>query len=464
MRRRILSVTALAAAATLTLAACAPGDNTPTTPPTDEPTAGGTTDGEAPAPEGEVVTDIASLGDIELTVWDQEVRGSQNDALVALNEAFEDQYPNVTINRVSQSNDDLQSQIALALSGNDVPDVAQVNNARADMGQYVAAGQLTDLEPYAEAYGWTDRFGESVLANSRYSADGATFGDGNLYGVPQTGEIVGIFYNQTKLDELGIELPETWDDYFAALETAREADEQPMVLGNIDQWPAFHVFGPLQANYVPVDEIDDLGRGNDGASWLTDGNREALEQFGTWGTEGYFGSSPNGTDYDLASVDFAEGTGVFLPAGNWLGGDLESLMGEDVGFMAPPPGIDGTLASTGATGIPFSIPANAANVDAAAAYIDFVTSDEAMALIAENGGMPVNDTAELAPESGVQRDIFEAFDAVSTGGTLLPYLDWATPTFPDTAGQGFQEVLGGQLSVDEVLQAFEDDYQAFVGE
>lgn len=462
MQRRSLFTTALAATTILAMSACsAPGTGTTDEPTTAAPTSTGS---EAPAPEpGGVNTDIAGLGDIELVVWDQEVRGSQNDALVALNEAFMDKYPNVTINRVSQSNDDLQSQIALALSGNDVPDVAQVNNARADMGQYVAAGQLTDLEPYAEAYGWTDRFGESVLANSRYSADGKTFGEGSLFGVPQTGELVGIFYNKAKLTELGIELPQTWDDYFAALETAREAGEQPMVLGNIDQWPAFHVFGPLQANYVPVDEIVALGLGNSGASWLTDGNTAALEQFGTWGTEGYFGSSPNGTDYDLAWADFAEGNGVFLPAGSWLGADLDSLMGEDIGFMAPPPGIDGTLATTGATGIPFSIPANAENVDAAAAYIDFVTSDEAMSLIAENGGMPVNNTAALAPDSGVNKDIFEAFDAVSTDGTLLPYLDWATPTFSDTAGQGFQEVLGGQRSAADVLQAFEDDYQAFVG-
>lgn len=455
MRRRRLVIPALAASTILALSACAAPGSDP-----DEPAGSETGGGEAPA---EVNTDPASLGDITLTVWDQEVRGSQNDALEALNAAFMDAYPNITIERVSQSNDDLQQQIALALSGNDVPDVMQVNNARGDMGQYVAASQLTNLEPYAEAYGWADRFSESVLGKVRYSEDGTTFGEGNLYGLPQTGEVVGIFYNQAKLDELGIELPKTWDDYFAALDAAKAAGEQPMVLGNIEQWPAFHVFGPLQANYVPADEIVTLGMGNEGASWLTDGNKAAMEQFAKWGTEGYFGSSPNGTDYDPAWADFTKGTGVFLPAGNWLGADMEAVMGEDLGFMAPPPGVDGSLATTGGTGIPFAIPAQAENVDAAAAYLEFITSDDAMEIIAENGGMPVNRTAELAPDSGVQKMIFEAFDAVSTEGTLLPYLDYATPTFSDTAGQGFQEVLGGQRSPDEVLQAFEDDYQAFVG-
>ena len=139
-------------------------------------------------------------------------------------------------------------------------------------------------------------------------------------------------------------------------------------------------------------------------------------------------------------------------------------MKDDLGFMAPPPGVDGKLATTGGTGIPFAIPAKAKNVDAAAAYIDFITSDEAMKIIAEKGGMPVNNTAELAPDSGVQHDIFVAFDKVSSEGTLLPYLDYATPSFADTAGQGLQEALGGQKSPEDVLQSFQDDYSKFVGE
>ncbi len=453
MRRRRLIATGIASALALgALAACAPGDS------------GGAQPTNGPASSGEVTTDIASLGDVELTVWDQEVRGSQNDALESLNKAFQDKYPNVTIKRVKQSNDDLQQQLQLALSGDDVPDVAQVNNARGDMGQYVAAGQLVDLEPYAKAYGWSDRFSDSVLAKVRYSSDGKTFGEGNLYGLPQTGEIVGLFYSKSKLEALGAELPATWTDYFAILDKAKAAGEQPMVLGNIEKWPAFHVFGPLQANYVPADDIVKLGMGNAGADWMAQGNVDAMTQFAKWGTEGYFGSSPNGTDYDPAWAEFGKGTGVFLPAGSWVGADLEAIMGDDLGFMAPPAGLDGQLATTGGTGIPFAIPAKAKNPDVAAAYLDFITTDEAMKIIADNGGFPVNNAAELAPASGVNKEIYEAFDKVSNEGTLLPYLDYATPSFADTAGQGFQEALGGQRSPEEVLQAFQDDYGRFVGE
>jgi raffinose/stachyose/melibiose transport system substrate-binding protein len=224
------------------------------------------------------------------------------------------------------------------------------------------------------------------------------------------------------------------------------------------------VFGPLQAHTVDPAEVVKLGMGNAGASWLSDANLAAMQRFADWGKDGYFGKSPNGTDYDAAWNDFTKGTGVFLPGGSWLGTDMEAAMGDDLGFIAPPPAVDGKLATTGGTGIPFSIPAKAKNQEAAAAYIDFITTDEAMKLIADNGGFPVLNTAQHAPASGVNKEIFEAFDKVSQEGTLLPYLDYATPTFSDTAGQGLQEVLGAQRTPEQVLEDFEADYAEFTGQ
>jgi len=452
MRRRNFLGTTAALGGLGVLAACAPGSDS----------GDGDTGGEGPGPAAdEVDTDIASLGDVTLVLWDQEVRGAQNDAIEALIESFQTEYPNVTIERNSQSFDDLQQQTGLALSGNDVPDVLQVNNARGDMGTFVADGLLTDLSGYAEAYGWQDRFTPSVLGKMSYSSDGVTFGEGSLYGLAQTGEICGIYYSQSKLDELGMEPPTAWDEVFALVEAAAEAGEQPIMLGNLDQWPALHVFGPLQAHFVDSEQIVTLGMGNAGADWTSEENVAALTQLAEWGTGGALGDSPNGLAYDDAWPSYAEGNGVLLIGGSWLAPDMEAVMGEDLRFMAPPPGADGSVATTGGTGIPFSIPSAAANPEVAAAFIDYITSDEAMELIAENGGMPVNRTAELAPDAGVNKDIYEAFDMVSTEGTLLPYLDYATPSFADTAGATIQEVIGGQAEPADAAQTLQDDYGEF---
>lgn len=450
MRHPNLFSSIAAATGIVVLAACAPGSDTG--------------NGEASGPSADdVETDIASLGDITLTLWDQEVRGAQNEAIETLIAEFEEEYPNVTVDRVSQSFDDLQRQTALALSGNDVPDVLQVNNARSSMGEFVSADQLTDLTRYAEVYDWEGRFPEDVLAKTRYSTDGVEFGEGALWGVPQTGEVVGIYYNAGTLEELGVDAPSTWEELFEIISSAQDAGERPVALGNLEGWPALHVFGPLQAHFVPPEEINTLGMGNAGADWTSDANVDALTQFANWGSDGVLGDSPNGEDYDAAWVDFVEGAGTLLIGGSWLGPDMANAMGEedDLHFMVPPPGDDGSVATTGGTGIPFSVPAQSENADAAAAFIDFITNEDAMEIIADNGGLPVLNAADLAPDSGLNREIYEAFDAVSTEGTLLPYLDYATPSFGDTAAETLQELIGGQTTPEEAAETLQEDYSEF---
>ena len=446
MKRNIrLTAAAVGGAALLALAGCAPGSGS----------------NENTADTGEISTDISGVGDVTLTVWDQEVRGGQNEQMEQLNAAFMEKYPNVTIDRNSQSFDDLATTLRLALTDEDAPDVVQANNGRNTMGQFVAAEQLRPLDDYADAYGWFDRFSPSVLQYSTYSEDAKVFGDGNLYGLPQVGEVVGVFYSKSKLAALGLEVPADWTEFDAALKAAAAAGETGMQLGNIEQWPALHVFGPLQGDHVDAEVITDLGLGNSGQSWTTPENVEAAAALQGWVDAGYFNDGVNGTDYDAAWQALAGGDGVFLIGGSWLAADLGDAMGDDVGFFIPNTG-DGTPATTGGTGLPFTITSAADNTDVAAAYIDFITSDEAMDVLAETGNLPVNRTAELAPSSGVLADVFTVFGNVTGEGSLLPYLDYATPTFGDTMGQALQDLLAGQATPEQFTKTLEADYSEFV--
>lgn len=449
-RRSLAAGAALATAAAL-LAACAPGSGS------------GGEETTTAADASDVSTDLASLGEVTLTVWDQEVRGGQDEQMTRLNQAFMDAYPNITIERNSQSFDDLETTLRGALTGNEAPDVVQANNGRGTMGAFVSAGLLLNLDPYAEAYGWGDRFSDDVLAVSRYSEDGVTFGEGNLYGLPQVGEIVGVFYSRSALEQVATEdelLSGDFDTFTDILGRAADAGLTPIQLGNIEGWPAVHVFGPIQAQHTPADQIRALGMGNAGASWLSEENVAAAAELADWSTSGYFNDGVNGTDYDAAWSDFASGDGVFTIGGSWLAADLQDAMGDDVGFYVPA-SADGTLSTTGATGLPFAVTAQSPNADAAAGYIDFITSDDAMQVLADTGNMPVNRTAELAPADGVNADIYAAFGEVTTNGNLLPYLDWATPTMGDTIGAALQDLIAGQATPEEAMQQLEDDYGAF---
>ncbi|MET9338739.1 extracellular solute-binding protein [Nonomuraea sp. NPDC003804] len=433
-----------AAVLALTVAACAPGSSAP----------------PAPAqPASTVRTDAAALGPVTLTVWDQEVRGGQAAQIKQLNAAFEKKYPNITLNRVSRSFDDLNTTLRLALSGNQPPDVVQANNGRAQMGAFVKAGQLRPLDAYAEAYGWRKRYSPSVLQYVSYTPDGKIFGTGDLYGMPQVGEVVGILYNAAKLARLGLRPPTTWEEFDAALATAKAAGEVPLQLGNLDKWPAVHVFGTVQARYVSAPKITALGFGRKGASWTTPENLKAAEQLVDWVDKGYFAKGFNGQGYDAAWQAFGKGQGVFLIGGSWLVADLQKVMGKDLGFVRPP----GTPpVATGGTGLPFAITAKSPHPDAAAAYIDFLTSAEAMKVLTANGLLPIADAnRQDGVGAGAQQDMFAAFGAVTERNGLVPYLDYATPTFADTLGAALQDLLAEKVAPQEFLATLEKDYKTF---
>ncbi|MEV5553091.1 extracellular solute-binding protein [Nonomuraea wenchangensis] len=439
---------ALLAAAALALTACAPGSSAPPAPASQAPSA--------------VRTDAAALGDVTLTVWDQEVRGGQAAQMKQLNDAFQAKYPNIKLNRVSRSFDDLNTTLRLALSGNEPPDVVEANNGRSSMGAFVKAGQLLPLDAYADAYGWKQRYPESVLRYSRYSADGKSFGEGNLYGLPQVGEVVGVFYNKAKLTKLGLQPPKTWADFETALGTAKTAGEVPLQLGNLDKWPAIHVFGTVQGRHVPAEQISALAFGRKGASWTTPENTAAAEQLVGWVGKGYFAKGFNGQGYDPSWQAFGKGEGVFLIAGTWLLADLEKALGDDLGFMLPP-GVsaDAAPVATGGTGLPFAITAKSPNPGAAAAYVNFITSADAMKVLTSTGNLPVAETGEQSVQAGPQQDVFTAFGTVTGKDGLVPYLDYATPTFADTLGAALQDLLAEKATPQEFLATLEKDYKTF---
>ncbi|MBU4337665.1 MAG: sugar ABC transporter substrate-binding protein, partial [Actinobacteria bacterium] len=93
---RVLAVGLVGA---LGLAACAPGSSS------DTPSAASSA----------ASTDVAAAGDVTLTVWDINVEGAGNDTQEALNAAFMEKYPNVTIKRVARTFADIKTTLGLAL-------------------------------------------------------------------------------------------------------------------------------------------------------------------------------------------------------------------------------------------------------------------------------------------------------------------------------------------------------------
>ncbi|MGE5459663.1 MAG: extracellular solute-binding protein [Solirubrobacterales bacterium] len=418
---------------------------------------------QASAPPEPARTGVTETGPVTLTVWDQECC-QVSKVWDQLNEEFMQKYPNVTIKRVNRDFGELKALLRLAIAGPKGPDVVEVNQGWPDMGQLVKAGLLLPLDNYADAYGWTDRVSQNVLDVSRWSSDGSQFGTGSLFGFTTFGEIIGVYYNVKKLNDLGLTLPTTFDEFEHALEVAKQAGEVPIQFGNNDAFPGIHEYVILQDQLETVDYLTDFIfglKGND-LSFDTPGNLQAATTLQDWATKGYFTPGFGGGGYDDAVANFAKGEGLFMITGNWI---VESLGADsqDFGFFVMPPvEAGGATVSTGGAGFPLSISAGTEHPDVAAAYIDWMTNAHAAELLLPTGQIPLSIGAAPAVQAGtVLGDVVGAAASVSEANGMVPYLDWATPTFYNTTTAAIQELMAMRITPQEFVTKIQTDYAEF---
>ncbi|RFU36449.1 extracellular solute-binding protein [Actinomadura logoneensis] len=438
---------ATAAALAMTLAAaCAPGTSN------DKPA------NKAPSA---VSTDVAKAGDVTLTVWDQEVQGGQRQQIETLNKRFMAKYPNVKINRVSRSFNDLQKTLRLALSGSNPPDVVEANQGYANMAQYVKAGMLLPLDSYDQVYGWKKRYPKGLMDLNSVTPDGKLIGSGNLYGVSLNGEIVGMYYNKEKLAKLGVQPPRTWAEFDQALATAKSKGEVPIAFNNLEKLPAMQLYGILQDGLADKESVRKLVFGS-GGSWTDGPNVQAAQKLADWSRQGYLTKDPNSRKWDDTPADFAKGEGVFMFGGTWWAPDLADRMKDKVGFVLPPAAQAGQPVSTlGGESLPWSITAKSKHSDVAAAYINFITSPEAMDVSVETGNLPVLAAPTKQPSLPLMKDVSAAWAELSKNDGTTPYNDYTTPTFTDAFGGPLQELVAGKKSAQDVMKAAQDDAAAF---
>lgn len=247
-----------------------------------------------------------SQDDVTLVVWDTFARDADLDIIEQLNQEFMDANPGVTIIHEGYGHEELNIILPLALSDDSGPDIAQINQGYSAMGPLVEADLLVPLDDYADAYGWWDRYALTLHNRNSLSENGQQFGVGNVYGVSNAAEVVGVFYHRDIFEEQNLSIPTTFAEFEALVAHLAEADITPIVFGSLDGWPAIHNFSAIQHAYTTSEDLDSFMFGLEGGTFATDYNVTAAGKLVEWVESGYFSDGFEGMDYDNQT------TGAFL--------------------------------------------------------------------------------------------------------------------------------------------------------
>ena len=411
-----------------------------------------------PAAAQDVQTDgWGDIGDVTIRIA---AENASTGSLTELTDMFMAEYPNVTI---ETSFKDWDSHIATMLNVADLPDAPDIiwgNQGYVHDGALVEAGLITSLEPYYEAYGWDDWFGPGTMDQWRFTEDGQ-FGEGPRWGISESAEVVGVFYNKEKLAALGLEVPTTFTEFEAALAAAKDAGELPIKLGNLNGFPAMHTASIAQDAFIDAADMRDWVFGREGADYASADDLAGFTAFKGWVDDGYISPDANGLDYDQAWQEFAAGDGVFLPAGNWLTAGLYERMGDNVGFFAPPVGESGKTVATSSVSMPLHISSKSQNPDLAAAIIDYVINPDKGQVYFDAGRIPAAAGAVGEATDPLTADTYTAWNKVSADDGLTFYQDWASDTMYDTMTAGLQELIGGRISPEDYVNEVQSDWADF---
>lgn len=325
-------------------------------------------------------TSDAPSGDVSgtLTILTGSAPGSDA-AFTAVNEAFEEKYPDVTVDYQSVPNEAFLSSRASRLTAGNldvtlaapreapayVGDASQSDdNLAADAGLFV---DLTD-------YDFVDNYTPTVIDALEYKGKTFTLPTGLSY-------YTGVYYNKQIFEDNGLTVPTTWSEWEGVVESLKGAGVTPLGIGGKDSWPAgLGMIAAVQGLYPTTEDKEKLAEDLwTGAATLTgDTEVEVLDR-----VKGlYDAADPNfaGVAYNAVPGLFAAGDVAMTVDGTWNQTTIDSAVAGafDYGYFPLPvsENAEDNASLGGKVELRLVAASNAPNEAAALAYLEFFSDPE----------------------------------------------------------------------------------------
>lgn len=397
---------------------------------------------------------MRSAGDITLHLSDYQTGGMQTSLQQAI-AGFEKKFPNVKIVRADKSFADYGKTIALTMSSNSAPDIAQSNAAMAP--RLVAAGLVTPLDKYYSAYGWGDSYPSGIKAGLKLSSNGKTFGTGHDWGMAIGGNLVGLYYNEDLLTKLGVSAPTSFDEVVVDMQNAKDAGILPLEVGNLDQTQAGHIASTLMTYFESPSVLNNWINGTPKSDIRTAGDTKALATLKDWVDKGYISSQANGIKEDDGAANFANGGALFDITGSWRSTQFDDALGDRGGFMTLPGSTVNKAPATGWFSEGWTISSKSKHADVAAYFLNYMYGPDCVKNNIIGGYLPFSPGA-TTPGKSVAKGVMSSWYQVSKANGLSGYLDSGTPSMGTTEFPALQSLIAGKETPAQVLEAMQSDW------
>ncbi|MCY7023021.1 MULTISPECIES: extracellular solute-binding protein [Streptococcus] len=323
-------------------------------------------------------------------------KGEMVDTLREIAKDFEKENPNVHVKVVNVPNagEVLKTRV---LAG-DIPDVVNIFPQSIEFQEWAKAGYFEDLsnKDYLKRV-------KNHYAN-KYAIDG------KIYNIPYTANAYGIYYNKDKFKELGLKVPETWDEFEKLVDTIIAKGETPFAIAGADTWTlnGYHQLALATSTGGGKEANDYLRFSKPNAIKSSDSVlKDDFRLLDLFRKKGAMQTNWQGAGYTDVVGAFARGDALMTPNGSWA---ITAINAQDPKFNVgtfPFPGKQkGQSLTIGAGDLAWSISSSSKHKKEANAFVEYMSRPEVMQKYYDVDGSPtaiegVKEAGSDAPLAGL---------------------------------------------------------------
>ncbi|MCT7377095.1 ABC transporter substrate-binding protein [Chelativorans salis] len=394
---------------------------------------------------------VASAQDVTLTIesWRNDDLAIWQEQLIP---AFEEANPGINVVFSPSAPTEYNAALNAKLDAGSAGDLITCRPFDASL-ELFNKGQLADLSDLPGMENFSD------VAKSAWQTD-----DGSAtFCVPMASVIHGFIYNKDAFEELGLEVPQTEEEFFAVLDKIKEDGTYiPMAMGTKDLWEAatmgYQNIGP---NYW---------KGEEGRLALIQGEQkltdpqwvEPYETLARWSD--YLGDGFEAQSYPDSQNLFTLGRAAIYPAGSWEISVFNEQADFEMGAFPPPVKAEGdTCYISDHTDIAIGLNAASPNAEAAKTFLSWVASPEFAKIYANAlpgffslSSTPVEMEDPLAKEFVSWRGQCE-----STIRSTYQILSRGTPNLENETWVASANVINGTETPEEAAQRLQEGLESW---